>query len=415
MRMLAGSSVQLIPQQNSDSFLAIMEVVRNTPPIRTIYLLSLLLCVAIVAAYYVGCRHRREVFLDLYIDGVSVDAVLKNAGVGEDGSLEIVVAVPHPSDTITRLKRKGVAVKKLVKQIPEVTKTSYPLTMDTPYVINNPNICTNISNLKFLVIVHSATQNFQRRRLIRETWANKNLFKDLSVRILFLFGITQNEKVQSLIENESLVYEDIVQGNFLDTYHNLTHKGVLSFRWISEHCLHAQMVLKVDDDMFINPFLLLEKYYPILKSKQRHILCHLRTKGSSPIVRGTGKWKVEDDQFKGYSHYPVNYCNGYVVLISTEIIRAMYRASYMTPFFWVDDVYLYGLLPLKAGGVTHDQIRHNMTLNVNTGIQCYTKTKKCQYLAVNAWKDGAIETLWYAALQQITPQMRKEININVNV
>ncbi|XP_046577716.1 uncharacterized protein LOC124285519 [Haliotis rubra] len=153
-------------------------------------------------------------------------------------------------------------------------------------------------NLKFLVIVHSATQNFQRRRLIRETWANKNLFKGLSVRILFLWS------------------------------------------------------LKVDDDMFINPFLLLEKFYPLLKSKQKTYIMSPPREGSSPIVRGTRKWKVEDDQFKGYSHYPINYCNGYVVLISTEIIRAMYRASYMTPFFWVDDVYLYGLLLLKAG-VSH--------------------------------------------------------------
>ncbi|XP_055957974.1 beta-1,3-galactosyltransferase 1-like [Patella vulgata] len=292
-----------------------------------------------------------------------------------------------------------------------ITHTHYPLTISSPYVINSPNVCKNVKNLAFITIVHTATDHFQRRRIIRETWANKNLFKSISTRIVFVFGLTKDTNVQALLENEQVIHGDIIQGDFLDHYHNLTHKGVLAFRWVSEYCSHAKVIVKVDDDIFMNPFLLIQNILPRYKNVTRFIMGHLRRQGTSWIMRGeTDKWNVHKGQFQGYIYYPVPYPNGYFVLISPEIISALYHASALTPFFWVDDVYLYGLLPFMIGHVVHTDIREYLSLSSREGKLCYKNPKSCNLLAVNAGKPESVEEMWMQILKNLSEQQKALIN-----
>ena len=291
----------------------------------------------------------------------------------------------------------------------ESRRTLYPLTLESPYVINSPNVCRGVWPLHVLVVVHSSTTNFQRRRLIRETWASKHVMTTRNLRVLFVLGLTAKAAVQAQIEVERVVYEDLIQGAFRDTYHNLTHKGVLAYRWIHEHCPQAQLILKVDDDMFINPFLFYEVYFPRFSRQRRTIACHVRPKNTSPIERKKGKWVVMEDEFRGYRFYPFPYCNGYVVIITPEIITALYKAAYATPFFWVDDVYLFGLLANKVGQVTHVDIRRNMTLKLPTGLACYRQLN-CTLLAVTVWQEAAYHEIWRLALAQLSPSMKPHIN-----
>ena len=280
-----------------------------------------------------------------------------------------------------------------------VKKTSYPLTLTSPYLINNPSMCKSESKLNFVFIVHTSTDHFNSRNAIRQTWGNIRALRNLSFRVVFFLGLTENKKIQTMLENESTVYGDIIQGQFMDSYHNLTHKGVLTYRWISEFCSNTELVVKVDDDMFVNIFNLVDHYLPIYRNASRKIMCHLRPQGTSPIMREKSKWQVHVDHFKNMTHYPVPYCNGYFVLISSDIIRQLYRASYLTPFFWVDDVYLYGLLPQKIGNVTFTSITVNLTLHQETGMKCYTGNTTCKYLASYAEKQGYMESMWFAALR----------------
>ena len=41
--------------------------------------------------------------------------------------------------------------------------------------------------------------------------------------------------------------------NFLDTYANLTLKSIFMLKWLNNRCRNAGFVLKVDDDVFVNP------------------------------------------------------------------------------------------------------------------------------------------------------------------
>lgn len=49
-------------------------------------------------------------------------------------------------------------------------------------------------------------------------------------------------------------YGDIVQEDFVDSYRNLTHKAIMALRWVSQNCQNAKLILKADDDIFINIF-----------------------------------------------------------------------------------------------------------------------------------------------------------------
>ncbi|KAK3593697.1 hypothetical protein CHS0354_013593 [Potamilus streckersoni] len=282
------------------------------------------------------------------------------------------------------------------------TNIVYPLTaFGSPYVLNNDKICAGVSNnFTFIVMVHTATDHFYRRSVIRETWANKNLLMNHGIRVVFLLGRPEDgQKVQAAIKYESDLHGDIVQGDFIDTYHNLTHKGVLGYRWITEFCLQAKFVIKVDDDIFVNIFKLLLDVSQTYKDDKRKLRCYVRDKGTSPIQRKTGKWRVDDWEFRNMTTFPVTYCNGFFVILTTDIIKELYEASKETPFFWIDDVYIFGLLPARVGSITFESVSE-LSLDEEDSLQCFTVDKPCEYLAATAIAKGVMETLWYGSINQ---------------
>ena len=72
----------------------------------------------------------------------------------------------------------------------------------------------------------------------------------------FVFGNATLEN-QEILEYESSLYGDIIQGTFKDTYNNLTLKTVSMLDWVLRYCSDVPFVLKTDDDMYINVPLLL--------------------------------------------------------------------------------------------------------------------------------------------------------------
>ena len=65
-------------------------------------------------------------------------------------------------------------------------------------------------------------------------------------------GSILDKSVQRSLENESRRYCDLVQGDFVDSYHNLSYKGIMGNLWVAEFCAQADFVVKTDDDMFVD-------------------------------------------------------------------------------------------------------------------------------------------------------------------
>lgn len=239
--------------------------------------------------------------------------------------------------------------KRVVDDNPNVT---YPNPHNFSYVINEETLCDD--SLFMLVYVHSAPSHYKRRLSIRETWAHQKWLKELRFRIIFFLGIpSDNVTLQSAIHFESDLYHDIVQENYIDAYRNLTYKGISALKWVANYCHSVRWVLKTDDDIMVNTFLLFSHLNSLSVhgfAPKRCIMCLVW--GHMPVLR-TGKWQVATSDFSG-DFFP-KYCSGSAFLFTPDIIADMYNISLFTPFFWVDDVYITGYLP-KAIGVQHQSM-----------------------------------------------------------
>lgn len=328
---------------------------------------------------------------------------LKTGRENQSEAIHRKLVIKTSNKTISKAADKTAIVKTTTRPTTAQSKLgpSFPLTIqENPYLINNKKVCSGVKNLLFMVLVHTSTLNFQRRNNIRETWAQPNLFQNHSMRIVFLLGKPQKDSTQALIEHENVLHGDIVQGKFIDSYHNLTHKGVLGLRWVTENCRHAKIIVKVDDDVFLNIFKLMDNMLTEYSNISRQIMCAVRNKGTSKIQRETGKWKVNEKEFYNMTHFPVTYCNGFFVVMTGDVIPELYAAAKVTPFFWIDDVYIFGQLPYKAGNITHKGLQH-LNLNEKEAIKCFEATDKpCSMLVANAHSDGIMDKLWYGALRQ---------------
>jgi hypothetical protein len=226
--------------------------------------------------------------------------------------------------------------------------------------------------------------------MLRETWANVTLFRNITFRVVFLLGVSpatdgRSSQQQHDIEQEFVKYGDIVQGNFIDTYKNLSLKALVGLRWVSEFCPEAEYVLKADDDAFVNIFELI----PLMNAhanKSNVIICSRWGENLMPILRDRKtcmKWCVQSDEFKGRDFYP-SYCAGIGYVVSRPLVPLLYNASKYTPFFWVDDVYVTGMLTKNIPvNITYVDVSTNFTMAFSEAFKQYNSTQPVTYLFVH--------------------------------
>ncbi len=190
--------------------------------------------------------------------------------------------------------------------------TLFDLT-DFQFVINNDKCRLNegvnteldtdpegqISFPFLLIFIHSAPDHILKRDVIRTTWGNVRNLNALNMRIVFLVGQIDDSRsrLQRELEDENQRFHDIIQGNFIDDYRNLTYKHIMGLKWAIYYCRNAKYVLKTDDDIFVDIIQL--KYY--LKARfgngsphvhaRKLMLCHLIT-NPNPKRSYRSKWRV---------------------------------------------------------------------------------------------------------------------------
>lgn len=199
-----------------------------------------------------------------------------------------------------------------------------------------------------LIFIHSAPRNFAKRKTIRETWASTRNVSCSQIRHVFLLGMVDDYELQRSIDSENKATGDIVQGNFLDTYRNLTYKHVMGLKWITYYCRNAKFILKTDDDIFVDVIQLVSHLKGLTANSvmPRRLLNCFVIRNPYPARSDKSKWKVTYEEYPG-KYYPT-YCFGWSVILSPDVVFDLYLQSRSTPYFWVDDVYVTGLLAQKA-------------------------------------------------------------------
>ncbi|XP_067943486.1 beta-1,3-galactosyltransferase 1-like [Watersipora subatra] len=209
------------------------------------------------------------------------------------------------------------------------------------YILNNEALCEKRPDT--LIWIHTAPSHIRHRMFLRDTWANPSHFRKRKVTLVFFLGLSLDDAIQDMIEYESETYHDIVQESFVDSYRNLTYKAMAGCRWMSTFCQTAKLVLKADDDMVVDVYLLF-RHIESLQAKGRvlsnTILCDVWY-GRYP-ERVSGKWNVSMAEFSEKVYPP--YCPGLGIVMTGDIVGKLFYESLFEPYFWVDDVYFTGLL-----------------------------------------------------------------------
>ncbi|KAK7082290.1 UDP-GlcNAc betaGal beta-1,3-N-acetylglucosaminyltransferase 7 [Halocaridina rubra] len=214
-----------------------------------------------------------------------------------------------------------------------------------PLLINDPNACRD-DDIYLLNTVTSNPSQVYHREMIRNMWGRKDIASQLKIKTVFIVGKVPSDITQQHLMEENDKYGDIIQFDFLETRKNLTIKSLAAIHWFRAYCPNATWVLKVDVDAYVNFWALLEVLRPVNDTKDA--VC---SRSLSRIVCR------EANEYGCYPHYVVTpeeyplevyppYCQGYAYIFHKDFADRMLKLDQQRtgPPFWIEDVYVTGLL-----------------------------------------------------------------------
>ncbi|XP_064577002.1 lactosylceramide 1,3-N-acetyl-beta-D-glucosaminyltransferase [Zonotrichia leucophrys gambelii] len=221
------------------------------------------------------------------------------------------------------------------------------------YLINHREKCQQ-QDVLLLLFVKSSPENRYRRDAIRQTWGDEKYVRsqlNANIKTLFALGRPthheQKTRQQRELELEDQKYQDLIQQDFLDTFHNLTLKLLLQFSWVKAYCPHARFIMSADDDIFIHMPNLIAYLQSLTQMGAQDLWIGRVHRGSPPIRDRRSKYYVPYEMYQ-WPSYP-DYTAGAAYVISNDVAARVYEASLtLNTSLYIDDVFM-GLCANKVG------------------------------------------------------------------
>lgn len=196
---------------------------------------------------------------------------------------------------------------------------------------------------RVVILVKSAASNYERRELIRNTWAGAgNITKN--VRVVFLLGLPIHGNLA--VRQESTEHGDIIQEDFKDNYHNNTIKMIMGYKWAVSNCKSADYLFFVDDDYFVNIKNLVQYVSSRNQNEKHKLFSGTLLPHSTPFRVNGSKWYVPWEDYP-FDRWPP-YLAGGAYFVSMSLARKFNLAfPYVKPLH-IDDTYL-GIVARKLG------------------------------------------------------------------
>ncbi|XP_063439734.1 beta-1,3-galactosyltransferase 1-like [Mytilus trossulus] len=242
--------------------------------------------------------------------------------------------VPVKYNTVkipVKIKTTKVPVKTKATKVPVKTKTTkVPVKHNTvkstqiyeysfPYLHVPVQVCKS-NGAKFdpflLFVVKSDVNHIAHRIAIRNTWGNTS---NQGIKLAFLLGYSPLMK--EFIQMESDTYNDIIQQNFLDDYHNSTLKTIMGFTWVATHCSGAKYIFFVDDDYIVNTKYIWDHLHKLFIAGKRSVYLGYVWKGAKPHRNANSKWFISKVDFKDDILPP--YAGGGSLVLTVDIINKL--------------------------------------------------------------------------------------------
>nr|VZI07666.1 unnamed protein product [Spirometra erinaceieuropaei] len=224
-----------------------------------------------------------------------------------------------------------------------------------------------------VVVYKSAIYNFEDRQKLRSEYSELNKATNNRIGIVFSVGTPRStggntfhmngfsiklperagavlkdwsgrkEEALRKVQEEADLYDDLIVGDYEDTYVNLTYKMITSYRWASAFCRgKADAFLFLDDDYRFSPNNVL-KYLDTLEPQEKAHLLAGPLMNWRKVIRpfkdpSRNKWAVTADEVPWPDFPP--YFWGVSYLVGMDVISDLVVATAYTRFLWVDDSFL---------------------------------------------------------------------------
>ncbi|XP_034834298.1 beta-1,3-galactosyltransferase 5-like [Maniola hyperantus] len=235
-----------------------------------------------------------------------------------------------------------------------------------------------------VIIVTSYVGHVELRSAHRRAMPSAYLSSLNITRVFLLARIPKNERyiTQDAINNESIIFGDILQGSFYENYRNLTYKHLMGLKWASSQCQKASFILKVDDDTVFNINKTYEFLNKILIPDRNDLIMGYILNDTKPRRNEQNKWYVTWEEYPR-SVYPP-YLSGWYYIVTPNIATMITDEAIYHPFFWIDDIFVTGLLT-ESLGLKLRQLPQDYWLEYYEHMECclrdmIKKSIKCDYV-----------------------------------
>ncbi|XP_062511187.1 beta-1,3-galactosyltransferase 5-like isoform X1 [Corticium candelabrum] len=348
----------------------------SAPPLKRLFVLLVVvpsLLVAIVATWRMHIDHRKPKQSDVssriaVLAATSSGAKSHNVKMEQKGTMQ-----PITAKAIQRQHTPAApTLRNISAPCPDIKKPLLPLTSEQPKGCENsdtfyasPLFCHSSNKPIVVILILSYIGNFQIRHQARTVWLrsrfkmNSEFVKSHPWAYVFVVGKAHGkdaENLEKMAAIEQCHYKDILQVDVVENYYNLTWKKLEAWKYLIKSQLDFEVMLKGDDDSFINIQLVFEwldevipKVY--IRSKKSNSSLHVMYGGLCPLrgspIRSKGsKWHLSVEHYAPKSFPP--FCFGAGYFVSRDLIKALLKVSDLMYSFRLEDVHT-GLLVAKTG------------------------------------------------------------------
>uniref|UniRef100_A0A8C6UPD5 Hexosyltransferase n=1 Tax=Neogobius melanostomus TaxID=47308 RepID=A0A8C6UPD5_9GOBI len=224
----------------------------------------------------------------------------------------------------------------------------FPMLLDIPNKCGGPE---DSSEVFLFLVIKSSPGNYERREVLRKTWARERQHNGLWIRRIFISGTAgsgvEKMRLNKHLQVEQKLYNDILQWDFADSFWNLTLKQILFLEWMERNCPNTRFLLNGDDDVFANTDNMVEYLHGLTDNDGgKHLFIGNLIEGTGPFRLPGTKYSVPVQVYESNFYPP--YCSGGGFLLSGYTASVIYDMSKSITLLPIDDVYM-GMCLAKAG------------------------------------------------------------------
>ncbi|CAB0010791.1 unnamed protein product [Nesidiocoris tenuis] len=205
---------------------------------------------------------------------------------------------------------------------------------DFSYILTPRNKCQ--------ILVTSYSGEVMARSALRRAYPIDELLR-LGIWRVFLLAKPKRGVVdasQSSLVDENRRFGDLLQGDFDESYRNLTYKHAMGLKWASTSCPSAQYVMKMDDDIAVDLYRVTETIVGYGSNTTFDLMGYVFDK-LRPIRLKANKWYVTTHEYNR-EVYP-KFVSGWFYVTKPEVAKLLVENALSLPYFWIDDVFLTGI------------------------------------------------------------------------